>query len=303
MKVAITGATGFIGRHLAEEFRAAGHEVVCCGRSRVSGKGHTFAEEESYFTTDYSVESLREVFRGCEQVVHLAGISFGRESDFESYTINVELSWNALSAAHQAACRKVVLASSRMVYSKANGLPWDEEMNSVPDSLYGASKLALEKCGGIFALRKTLDVKAVRIAQVAGVGTRAGSVLDAYLKRAESGLPPVVFGDGAGRKDYVYIKDLVTAVRQLAESDAPAGPYNIGSGESISVGELAEAVRVAFAIEAPIEWRQDVPKIDEANQMSIEKIKKFTGWCPHWPMKAALQDMRLELRRKASDAR
>ncbi|HEV7797412.1 MAG TPA: NAD(P)H-binding protein, partial [Pyrinomonadaceae bacterium] len=108
MKIAITGGTGFIGRHLAERLAAEGAEVVLLARNdreELSGRGITFVASD---LSDLAV--LREAFAGCEAVAHCAGIN--REIDEQTYErVHVEGTRNVIEAAREAGVKKIALMS------------------------------------------------------------------------------------------------------------------------------------------------------------------------------------------------
>ncbi len=302
MRIAITGANGFIGRYLATELANGGHEVVCCGRSVACEEISPCGERYACQYTDYSETSLRAVFAGCQQVVHLAGVRFARDVDFTAYQRNVSLAWNVLLASAGTGTQRVLLASSRAVYSAANRRPWVEDDHCLPCSLYGASKLAAEKLGEFAARHLGINVQSLRIAQVSGLGDRPGNLLETFIKRASDALPPVVFGEGHSRKEYIYVRDLVTAMRALIESSAPAGPYNIGSGEAHSLREIAEVVRSVYGISQQIEVRGDQEEIIEDNLLDVRKMREATGWSPAWSLRASLEEMRSLQAKEAGDS-
>lgn len=108
MRIAITGGTGFIGRHLAQRLAAEGVEVVLLARSN---RGELNAREMEFVASDLSdVAVLRKAFAGCDAVAHCAGIN--REIEQQTYhRVHVEGTKNVVEAASDAGVKKVVLMS------------------------------------------------------------------------------------------------------------------------------------------------------------------------------------------------
>ena len=111
MRVAITGGTGFIGRHLAQRLAVEGHEVVLLGRSKRAVETAAAATSTHFVTADLSnVALLASAFAGCDAVAHCAGIN--REIGAQTYQrVHVEATRNVVAAAKQAGVRKIVLMS------------------------------------------------------------------------------------------------------------------------------------------------------------------------------------------------
>ena len=104
MKVAITGATGFVGSHLADRLSSEGHEVVRIARPRTNSDG------EFVFARLDNVDELEKAFTGCTAVAHCAGIN--RETGEQTYArVHVEGTRNVVEAARRAGVEKIVLMS------------------------------------------------------------------------------------------------------------------------------------------------------------------------------------------------
>jgi uncharacterized protein YbjT (DUF2867 family) len=110
MRIAITGGTGFIGRHLAQRLAVEGHEVVVLGRTKRAPETDNAARIHFVAANLSDVASLAEAFSGCDAVAHCAGIN--REIGEQTYQkVHVEATRNIVAAAKQAGVRKIVLMS------------------------------------------------------------------------------------------------------------------------------------------------------------------------------------------------
>ena len=194
MKLAITGATGFVGSHLLDAALKAGHEVrALTRRAQKARDGVTWVDGS---LSDR--ESLRELVDPCDAMIHVAGVLNARD-EATFHAGNVEGTLNVLAASTAAGIRRFVHVSS--LAAREPGL-----------SMYGASKAKAEK----LVERSGLDWAIVRPPAVYGPGDRETLELFAMAKRGVVLLPP------RGRLSVIHVGDLAQLLLALANADAPS---------------------------------------------------------------------------------
>lgn len=247
MRVAITGGTGFVGRHLARELVARGDQVVLIARGKdLRDESIYNLPGASFFPSDLSdVQELRRAFSGCEAVAHCAGIN--REIGAQTYDrVHIEGTQNVVHAAGQAGVRKIVLLS--FLRSRPNcGSPYHE------------SKWAAEEIVRASGLDYTIFK--------AGVIYGRGDHMLNHLSHALYTFP--IFGlVGMTEKPIrpLAVDDLIGVIRASFEDTRVSnktvsimGPEEIALGEAVQrVGQVINRnplyLRVPIAIQKVIAW-------------------------------------------------
>jgi UDP-glucose 4-epimerase len=250
----VTGGAGFIGSHLAEallgrEYRVRILDDFSSGAREALPAGGVEIVEGDLRDRGLVAASLK----GVQLIYHQAAFVSVPDS-FEDpqgcYETNVLGTLNLLSAAHEAGVERVVLASSAAVYGEADG-PVTEDAPTSPQSPYAASKLAMEEAALLYYREHALPVVCLRYFNVYGPRQRPDSpyaaVIPAFIRAGLEGRPPVIYGDGEQRRDFVYVGDAVRANLLAAESEgAVGGVFNIGGGGSVSVNELARNLQTVL---------------------------------------------------------
>jgi len=199
MRIAITGATGFIGRHLVKELVPKGNQLVLLGRD--IEKLHSIFNPEAWpmrvIKTDYE-QGLEKALEGVEAVVHLAALRVGKDKVLMDYmTSNVVTTDKLLSAAVSGGVKNIIFASSGAVYNpRHNSLPFTEDQDCFPITHYGLSKLICEKLASNYNSNYGMKIKCLRIGQVVGLGDRDGFMLTTMMKRAAAKQTIEVWGKG-----------------------------------------------------------------------------------------------------------
>ncbi|MYB04557.1 MAG: NAD-dependent epimerase/dehydratase family protein [Acidimicrobiaceae bacterium] len=286
MRALVTGASGFVGCHLVAHLAACGDEV-------------TSSEAE---ITD--PEALAADFSGCrpDAVYHLAAqadVKASFTAAAATLRVNVEGTFNVLDAARRAGAGRVVVVSSADVYGRLEPaeLPVGEAAPMLPVTPYGASKAAAEMVCVQAGAGRGLDVVRARAFNHLGPGQSnrfVASALAARIARNEhtgTGIVPV--GNLEARRDFTDVRDVVRAYRLLAEHGACGEAYNVCSGVSLSVGELAEAL-VARAtrpmrLVADDELLRPVDVAEARGDPS--KLRAATGWSPEVRLEQTLGDL------------
>ena len=293
MRVAVTGASGFIGRYLVPALAAGGHEVVALGRE-AGGLAPLQGDGVTVRATDYDAGDLADVLKGVDAVVHLAGRRSQRDDDPLSFRPFAETNLNLLEtlffAARDVGASRFVQASTIAAYSAANAIPYLETDNPVPLNPYGLSKLASEQLLTLWGGKTGVRTTSLRLAASYGYGERVSAVLMKFADAAWRRHTLTVRGNGRIGIDQIYVRDVVRAFVAALAPDAPGGVFNIGAGRVFTLLEMAEAVNAAFGNDGDlrIEDPQDGPA--PAPHMSIEAARQGLGWKPEWPLERALRD-------------
>ena len=300
----VTGGCGFLGTSLVRDLVGeGGHSVrvvdnlavgaredlreASGGFSEGSGEG-TFPERGVELVVgDILDEELAvTAARGADVIVHFAantGVGPSVEDPRGDCVTNVIGTLNYLEAARHNGVGRFVFASSGAPVGEVEP-PIHEEIPPHPVSPYGASKLAGE--GYCSAYFKTYGVGtvALRFGNVYGPGSgHKGSVVAKFVKKAMAGEGLEVYGDGTQTRDFVYVDDLIWAVKLAATADeAPGETFQIATNAETTVGELVEKLIPALAAEGVkgVEVRNTAPPFKEVmrNYSDTSKARRVLGW-------------------------
>lgn len=296
MRVLVTGASGFLGRHLVTRLAAGGaHTAALCLE-----RGPLPAEVEFVpaDVRDRAAVAAAVAATAPDAIVHLAalshvGDSWKRMPDY--FEVNV-LGTEHVAAA--AAGRRLLFASTAEVYGLVpeDEQPIVESRRPAPRSPYALTKAAAERT----ALAGGATV--VRLFNLAGAGQLPTFALPSFatqlaaIERGEA--PPVLrVGNLAARRDFVHVDDAVDGLALLVERGEAGGTYNLASGRSISIADALDALRRVAGVEAKVEvdperFRPvDVPRLEgDARRLAA------LGWSPRRPLEQALADVWSEAR-------
>jgi nucleoside-diphosphate-sugar epimerase len=295
MKIVVTGGSGFIGKWLALHLNKEGHEVLLTGREEQGSTLHIANMSFTYARTDHDALSLTKLFKTSDAVVHLAAPRFVDNERFDLYQENLRLAWNVFEAARFAGIHNIVWLSSRAVYDFQQPLPWKEDRPTVPLNLYGASKLAIESLASLLTQQHEMGIKSLRVAQVLGIGEKDDNVMSVFTSQAAQGTPLSLHGTGAVRRDYVYVKDVCGAILSALGKAETSGIFNIGSGKSLTLKQLAEAMIKGFESKGGLRFVPVASEPQEDWSLDISKAKSLLGWSPSWTLETAISDMRRNL--------
>jgi nucleoside-diphosphate-sugar epimerase len=228
--VFLTGATGFVGSHIAESLRNAGYRVRCAVRVTSDTRWLRDLDVETVTTDLASPLAVADALSGAEHVVHAAGLTRARR-DTEYFAVNADVTEIVAGAAVTAGVKRFVLVSSLA----ARG----PDGSRGPASAYGASKLEAER--RLVAVTKASGSMQPRLLRPGGVyGPRDTDLLPLF-RLAASGFVPVP--GVVGRLQPVYAEDVAAAaLRALGESAVEEGPFALGGPEIHTWEEIAQSL-------------------------------------------------------------
>ncbi|MCK4250319.1 SDR family oxidoreductase [candidate division WOR-3 bacterium] len=294
-KIVITGGAGFIGSHIAEALAKDGHAVVMIDNlddyySPILKKKNVDCVLRSGDATliqgDVTdIDLLRTVIdKDTEYVFHeaaQAGVRISVDNPFKPNNVNVLGTLNVLEASLEAEVERVINASSSSVYGKVEYLPFDEKHSTQPVSPYGVSKLAAEHYCRVFYEVYAHPTVSLRYFTVYGPRMRPDLAISVFTGKMLKDEPITIFGDGNQTRDFTYIDDIVKVNMKLLDTNRADGKVmNIGSGNRISVNELAKNLRGIIGSSSEIDYA-DTQKGDAAHTLAdVGLAKELIGYEP-----------------------
>ena len=290
MKALVTGGAGFIGSHVAEALAAQGWEVVVLDNFATGLESSVPSGVELIRGEASDTELLARAVRGCQAVFHLAAVSSVQDSlerPLHVHESNLTATLALLEAAVKEGAKRFVFSSSAAVYCDTEGHSAREDMTPKPLSHYAVQKLASEHYCAAYHRLHGLETVCLRYFNVYGPRQRADSpysgVIAKFADAARNGRPVVIFGNGGQTRDFVHVSDVVAAnlaAGSISAEVVAGGVYNIGSGCSVSVKELASAVRGVFTASPSPEYRPPRQGEIRFSQADITKAAKHLGYHP-----------------------
>ncbi|MEU1852535.1 NAD-dependent epimerase/dehydratase family protein [Streptomyces sp. NPDC019990] len=255
----MTGAAGFIGSHLCAHLLSHGDEVVgvdamtdfyAPARKRANLGPLLDRAGFAFRPADLLRVPLEPVVAEADVVYHLAGQPGVRGSwgpEFALYVErNVLVTQRVLEAAHATGLRRLVYASSSSVYGDAEAYPTRETVRPRPVSPYGVTKLAAEHLCEAYRAAFGVPVASLRLFSVYGPGQRPDMAFSRLVAAAFSGRPFPLYGGGGQSRDFTYVADVVTAMRDAALSSW-SGVANVGGGCEVTMNEAVALLRLLGA--------------------------------------------------------
>jgi len=296
-RILVTGGAGFIGSHIADAL-VSDNEVVILDDLSTGSLDNVPSEAEFVEGDVRDREAMSAVMEGVDIVFHHAAIVSVEQSveDPElTHDVTTRATIQLLEFARRESAR-VILASSAAVYGQPESVPITETDQTEPTSPYGLAKLHADQYVRLYAELYNVEAIPLRYFNVYGPRQTAGDysgVISIFLEQAQAGGPITVHGDGTQTRDFVHVSDVVQANLLAATEGTPGTAYNIGTGETISILELAETIREAVATEVPIRIEHIDKRegdIDES-QAAIGRATDDLGFRPTIRLQDGLADL------------
>ena len=292
MKALITGASGFVGGHLAKHLFSSGDEVLAMDPSV------DISDESALFEAMAAFASERvDVIYHLAALAHV-GDSFG--SSGKVFGVNVIGTLNLLESSRKIFPEaKIIVVSSSEVYGRVDSryLPVGEGAPLAPLSPYAASKVAAEHVALQAFRAYGQQVIIARPFNHIGPGQTDRYVVSAIAKRVVmakmNGSRSIVAGNLQSKRDFTDVRDVVNAYRKMAEIGVPGVVYNVCSGKAETIADLAEKIitlagaDVKFVSDPGLS--RDVEVTDIAGDSS--RCRSELNWRPQIPIETSLKDV------------
>ena len=274
-KIVITGHTGFIGQNLINELNKKKFNITGISRTRLDNTNLNQIKRniQDIKNSDIEKKSI---------IIHLAGMTNVLDCEknpVECFKINVEGTQKILQIAKEKKC-KVIFPSTSHVYGHPKKIPIDENQIVSATSIYSASKIAGEiLCQGYSNTYK-MDIGVFRLFSAYGPKNSDYKVESRIISQLLS-KKKIKLGNLSPKRDFIYILDVVNAIKVIMRNLKKFEIYNIGTGKSNSIKELSSTLKKISGKNLPIETiknysrKTDIPNVICNNK----KIRKL-GWEP-----------------------
>lgn len=294
MKVIVTGGAGFIGSHIVDALIDEGYEVHIVDNMSAGKKENVNPKATLHIVDIRDKEKLIPIFKDAKYVFHEAAlpqVQYSIENPVETNEINVTGTLNVLEASRINKVKRVIFASSCAVYGDQEILPITENMQVNPLSPYGAQKYIDEVYMKLYAQIYGSETVSLRYFNIYGIrqsplGAYA-SVIPKFMEARQKNKQLQITGDGEQTRDFVNVKDVVSANILAMKSDkvGKGEVINIGGGKQYSVNKIAKIIGGEVAYVPP----RIEPRKTEAG---ISKAREFLDWDPYVTLEEGITELK-----------
>ncbi|MCI0661106.1 MAG: GDP-mannose 4,6-dehydratase [Acidobacteria bacterium] len=289
----VTGATGFVGAHIARMLVDHGASVVCLQRDAVrSDCLDLFNLRRRVTVVNGSVEDLHLLVRiineyEIEAVFHLAAqaiVGAANRSPYSTFEANIRGTYSLLEACRiSPTVKRIVVASSDKAYGSNDQLPYLEDYPLLGLYPYDASKACTDILARSFAHTYQSPVAVSRFANIYGPGDlNLSRIIPGTIESALRGQPPIIRSDGTPIREFVYIDDVARGYLTLAEKieQVRGEAFNFGSGVPVQMLDLVKRIiRLSGKdLEPHVMLQRKIDHEIDAQFLSAEKAEKKLGW-------------------------
>lgn len=301
MRILITGAGGFVGRHLVRDLAKNGHEAFAFD---VKFSIPVDEATDTFIGDLRDSKTVRRIAASVkpEACIHLGAISFvpaGKTDPELMFSVNVIGTVNVLEALrkHSADSRILVISSAQVYGSTGSVCAISEDMPIMPVSMYAISKATADLTTLAYAKQFKMHTMTVRPNNHTGPGQSTQFAVPSFaqqikaIARGESE-PVLKVGNLESERYFTDVRDVARAYRLLIEKGRPGEAYNLSSQNRIKIGALLDklcslaGIKPAFTVD-PEKFRPT----DNSPFLDISKLQNATGWKPEIDLSKTLRDI------------
>ncbi len=272
-KILVTGYTGFIGSHLIDSFKK-NYEIF--GLSRSKDKNPDIIQIKG----DIRNITAKKMPKKLDAIIHLAAMTdvlYCQKNPVECFDVNVNGTQNMLEIARKLGI-KFFYISTHHVYGQPKSLPVKENFQQNPESIYSSSKSAAELVCRTYSSSYDMDVSLLRIFSVYGPNSPKHLVTNRLISQLFNG-DKFEVGNLSPKRDFVYVTDVVNAIKKILQKSTGSNTFNIGTGKSYSIKEICNILQKINNKKMTIHSLKTLSRKSDVSDIYADnsKIKKL-GW-------------------------
>ena len=297
-KILVTGGAGFIGSHIVDRLAPENDVTVLDDLSNSSMEYLAQSRDRIEFVKGDLLDKalVGKLVSETEYVFHLAARTsvMGSVKDpLSDMKTNISGTLNLLEACRKAKIKRLVYSSSAAVFGDAQSLPVDENHPLNPRSPYAVSKLAGEKYTLAYGTSYGIPAVALRYFNIYGprqATSEYANVLSIFLRRFKARQPVTIYGDGEQTRDFIFVRDIVTAnILAAGHPKAVGGIFNIATGKGTSMNKLVKIIREISGWEGQFNYVAARPGEIIHSRASIKKAATLLGFKPEVTLEQGLK--------------
>ena len=297
--IVVTGGSGMIGTHMIKELLKRGADV----RTHIHKSPLKIDDDRIEILYDIdltNIDDCIELIDGADYVIHLAGMIANPKyvpTDFQITLNQITCLTNVIDACQRCEVEKFIDLNSGTGYPlKDYPLKEEEYWDDEPYiSYYGYGWMrryrekVLEHCSHISDMKIYISRTTAVFGPHDNFDLETSHVIPALIKRSFKGENPfVVWGTPDVVRDFIYVEDVINGMLLIIDKGNPMEPYNLGSGESITIGRLVESVLTAGDLKLNVEWDSTKPTTIPFKLADISKITKL-GFVPKYTFEQGIK--------------
>jgi len=290
MRIFVTGGSGFIGTHLCKKLLELNHNITIYDNFSNSSQQNFLSNIKQKINLicgdiiDYP--KLEHSMKNHDVVIHLSAkisVSDSIKNPTQTFETNVCGTRNVLDSCKKNCISKIIVTSTAAVYKNiSSDSILDENSLTQPSSPYGTSKLKMEEIISDFSSKNSINTIILRLFNVYGLGQSPeyAGVISKFLSDIKNNCNLTIFGDGTQTRDFVSVHDVIDSIILSLNSNPLSGIYNIASGKSISILDLANFMIQESGKDLDINFKKSRIGEIQFSRVSIQKAKNNLEFFP-----------------------
>ncbi len=288
MKVAIFGASGFVGMNVIEALKATDHEITASDIQEKPIEGTRFIKANLL-----KYEEVETVVNDCDVVIHLAAspLNVSVEKPRLNAQINIDGTLNIMDASREHGIKKVIFSSASSLVGEVRYNPVDEKHPCTPKTPYGVAKYAIEHYLRVYQELYGLDYLVFRFFNIYGPWQypASGALIPMVYNKLNAGEAFNVFGAGSQMRDFVYVGDIADYYVRSMSNDVKNTVVNMGTGKGTTIKDVVLTAGEVLGVEPRINYLSERPGEIDNFVADTSRIAGLFGGAPSTSLKDGMK--------------